>query len=128
MLRKELLICLLLLLPLSQATRASDKNATAGTLINEIDGLLKKALDMRQKSPWHMNAEQLKACNDEAQPYRDRGNELRTVVRDTALPPAVRRTLVKAAENTVTCFACTSDDSSCYEAQSELKKARSTIN
>jgi len=127
MVHKGLLLCLLVFSSLTHVAVAADKTSPALKLVDHVDELLKQALAFRAQTPWHMSPEQLNACVNQALPYRVHGKELLQETRNASVSSAVRELLTEATDDTLSCLECKSDDSACYSAQRELKKARAAL-
>jgi len=121
---RGVLFGLVVLISLSQVAIAAGQVSEAMIYVNEVDELLKQALKFREQSPWHMSAEQRQECDDRAHPYRVKTEQLKGIVKNSAIPAQMRKPLSKAIDNTYDCFVCKSDDSSCYAADDQIKKAK----
>jgi len=127
MIRKGLLLVLCVLFFQAHLAVAAEKTSTAGVLIDSVDSLLKQALALRAQMPWHMSAEQLNACVNQALPHRVHGKAILKEAQNAPVSPAVRELLTEATNDTLSCLECKSDDSACYSAERELKKARKAL-
>lgn len=122
---RKVLLGVFIMIPLSQNSFSAEQNSEAAIYVGEVDDLLKQALKLREETPWHMSAEQRNECNDKAQPYKVKTQQLKNIVSNASIPANVMKPLSKAIDNTYSCFECKSDDSSCYAADNQIKKAKS---